>query len=80
MKLEGLTATLEVEISELDVSLDEVIVYVRKHYGEKWRFNRTEARYESCIIAIFEEVVNHDKRADHFDSKEGTGSRRYDRN
>lgn len=56
MKLESLTATLEVEISELDASLDEVIAYVKKRYGSRWKFNRTEARYKSCIMAIFEEA------------------------
>ena len=56
MNLESLNATLEVEISELDVSLDEIIAYVKKRYGNRWKFDRTEARYESCIMAIFEEV------------------------
>lgn len=50
-----LYAELSVEISESGKSLDEVIEYVHQHYGPRWKFNRTEGRYESCIMAIFEE-------------------------
>lgn len=56
MKLETMNPTLEVEISEIDATLDEVILYIQKRYGRRWKFNRTEPRYESCIMAIFEEV------------------------
>lgn len=44
---------LSFEISESGMTLDEIIRIV-KHDYPGWRFNRTEARYESCIMAVFE--------------------------
>ena len=43
---------LSFEISECDIPLDEIIQYVQTKYPG-FRFNRTEARYESCLMAIF---------------------------
>lgn len=48
--------SLEFKISESNISIDELIKYVQKKYGPQWKFNRTEARYTSCIMAIFEEI------------------------
>ena len=45
MKLECINPTLEVEISEIDATLDEIILYIQKRYGNRWKFNRTELRY-----------------------------------
>lgn len=53
-ELEKLNPELSFEVSELNISLDELIEYVRKNYGTSWKFNRTEHRYESCIVAVFE--------------------------
>lgn len=50
-------AELSFEISECDASLEEIVEYVHKTYGEKWKFSRTEKRYMSCVMAIFEEVA-----------------------
>ena len=44
---------LEFEISECDATLDEIIKAVEDAYCD-FKFCRTEARYESCIFAIFE--------------------------
>ena len=44
---------LSFEISELTLSLDEIIKAVEKNYPG-FHFNRTEPRYDSCIIAVFE--------------------------
>ena len=41
------------EISEAGIPLERVIEIVEAKYPG-WRFSRTEARYESCIMAIFE--------------------------
>ena len=46
---------LSFEISESGMTLDEVIETVTKEW-KGWKFNRTEARYQSCIVAIFERV------------------------
>lgn len=48
-----LSRELSFEISECGLSLDEVIRIVEKKFPG-WKFNRTESRYESCIMAIFE--------------------------
>ena len=45
------SATVEIEISERPEALPEIIREAEK-FG--LRFNRTEARYLSCIIAVFE--------------------------
>lgn len=44
---------LSFEISESNISIDELEAFVKKAYGPRWKFDRTEARYESCIMAIF---------------------------
>lgn len=49
-------AELSIDISELDMTIDEVTEYIHKNYGDKWKFSRTEPRYESCVMAIFEEL------------------------
>lgn len=43
---------LSFEISESKNSLDEIIEAVQKRFPNA-RFNRTESRYDSCIVAIF---------------------------
>ena len=52
--VEEMHVELDVEISEINASLEEIIDYVHKVYGDGWKFNRTEARYDSCVMAIFE--------------------------
>jgi len=54
--IEAMHTELSVEISEIDASMDEIIAYVHRVYGNKWKFDRTESRYLSCVMAIFEEV------------------------
>ena len=49
-------ATLEFEVSECNISIPELTEYVQAKYGSQWKFNRTEPRYASCVIAIYEEV------------------------
>ena len=44
---------LHFEVSESAEPLKKVIEEVEKRYPD-FRFNRTEARYQSCIVAIFE--------------------------
>ena len=44
---------LEVEISELDIPLEEIIREVETAYPA-YRFSCTEPKYQSCIIARFE--------------------------
>lgn len=51
--MDTIHVSLEFEISEADVTIEDLIKYVHKTYGPEWKFNRTEARYESCIMAIF---------------------------
>ena len=51
-----MNAELSFEISEMEITIEELIAYVRKHYGDFWKFSRTEKRYESCLVAIFEEI------------------------
>lgn len=46
---------IEVEISEVDYHLARIIRAIEEEYPN-YKFNRTENRYESCVIAIFEEV------------------------
>ena len=48
-----LTHWIEVEISELDIPLEEIIREVEKEYPD-YRFSCTEPKYQSCIIARFE--------------------------
>ena len=45
---------LHFEISECGMELDEVIKLIEQRYPG-WKFNRTEPRYMSCIMAIFEQ-------------------------
>lgn len=44
---------LSFEISESEYSLDQIIKAVEQEYPN-YKFSRSEARYESCIMAIFE--------------------------
>lgn len=44
---------IEVEISELDIPLEEIIEEVEKANPD-YRVSGTEPRYESCVIARFE--------------------------
>lgn len=50
------SAELSFEISEAGISLDRVIEIVESKYPG-YRFNRTESRYGSCVMAIFEREV-----------------------
>lgn len=58
--LRDIEPELSVEISELlkaGITLDEIIQAVLDKYGcNSWKFSRTEGRYKSCIMAIFEPV------------------------
>ena len=58
--IRALNPELSFEISEIDKPIHELIdelqEYVKDRYGKHWKFNRTEKRYMSCIVAIFEEV------------------------
>ena len=47
------TMEISFEISEAEVSLDDLIRTVEKQFP-MFKFDRTEARYESCIMAVFE--------------------------
>ena len=47
------TAEISFEISESILPLDRIIVEVEKAYPA-YKFSRTESRYESCVMAIFE--------------------------
>lgn len=44
---------LSFEISESDMDLTEIVEMVEKDWPG-WKFNRTEPRYNSCVMAIFE--------------------------
>ena len=44
---------LAFEISESEYDLKDIIEAVQMQYPG-WRFNRTEERYLSCVVAIFE--------------------------
>ena len=44
---------ISVEISESNLTLDEVIEIVQTKYPGFY-FDRTEARYDSCVMAVFE--------------------------
>ena len=51
--------SLQFEISDaLDSGkkLEDIIRYIEKE-NPGWKFNRTEPRYDSCIMAIFEHTV-----------------------
>ena len=45
--------TLEFEISNCDATLDEIIEAAEKAYSD-FKFSRTEKRYDTCIVAVFE--------------------------
>lgn len=47
---------VEFEVSDIGIPLNEFIDMVQGKYP-KLKFNRTEQRYYSCIMAIFEQVV-----------------------
>lgn len=47
---------VEFEVSEIGIPLNEFIDMVHRKYPEL-KFSRTEQRYYSCIMAIFEQVV-----------------------
>lgn len=51
--LESLEISIEVEVSEAQEPLSEIIKAVESKYPE-YRFSRTENRYESCVMAVFE--------------------------
>lgn len=55
MKTNTFLNTIEIsfEISESELTLDEIIEEVKKVYPT-FKFSRTEARYESCVMAVFE--------------------------
>lgn len=44
---------LSFEISECDMDLMEIVEMIEKDWPG-WKFNRTESRYQSCMMAIFE--------------------------
>ena len=58
--IRALNPELSFEISEIDKPIHELIdelqEYVKDRYGKHQKFSRTEKRYMSCIVAIFEEV------------------------
>ena len=43
---------LSFEISECKAPLETVVKFIERKYPG-WKFDRTESRYESCIMAIF---------------------------
>ena len=47
------TIEISFEISDSGLTLDEVIERVKSKYP-KFKFSRTESRYDSCVMAIFE--------------------------
>ena len=49
----GLSRWIEVEISELDIPLEEIIGEVETAYPD-YRFSCTEPKHQSCVIARFE--------------------------
>ena len=51
--VESLSRELSFEISESPYSLEEIIEAVEQEFPG-YKFNRTEARYMSCEMAIFE--------------------------
>lgn len=50
--LSSVESALEVEISEIELSLDEIIRTVENKYKD-FSFDHTEKRYDSCVIAVF---------------------------
>lgn len=44
---------LSFEISESGMYLDDIIKMVERNYTG-WKFSRTEARNQSCVMAVFE--------------------------
>lgn len=44
---------LSFEISECNMDLMEIVEMIEKDWPG-WKFNRTESRYQSCVMAIFE--------------------------
>lgn len=54
---ESLLASVElsVDISERPLELDEIIKIVEDEYPD-FRFDRTESRYRSCLMAIFTHI------------------------
>ena len=63
--------TLEFEISESNLDLEDIIKKVEKKFPD-WKFNRTEKRYDDCVVAVFEPRVsgNFDIEADHDEFEE----------
>ena len=51
----SLSRELSFEISESNYTHDEIIKAVEQQFPG-YKFNRTESRYDSCIMAIFEPV------------------------
>lgn len=54
-KVESMIATAELsfEISESGMTLEQVIKAVEKKYPA-FKFDRTEGRYDTCVMAVFE--------------------------
>jgi len=44
---------LSFEISECELPLEEIIKHLEEEFPN-WKFDRTEHRYMSCIMAIFQ--------------------------
>lgn len=51
--LESLEMEISFEISECEIPLEEIIKEVERKYPS-FTFSRTEPRYTSCVMAIFE--------------------------
>lgn len=51
--IETVVPELSFEVSESGLGLDEIIVAVENKY-KGWKFSRTEARYDTCVMAVFE--------------------------
>lgn len=50
--LNSINLELSVEVSESNLTLDEIIDIVQSQYPH-YHFDRTEAKYESCVMAVF---------------------------
>lgn len=50
--LDSVILELSVEVSESNLTLDEIIDIIRSKYP-RYYFDRTESRYDSCVMAVF---------------------------
>ncbi len=50
--LNSVVLELSVEVSESNLTLDEIIDIIHKKYPH-YHFDRTAAKYESCVMAVF---------------------------